>query len=154
MLNRAAHIKPIEILLVEDNPAEIVLAREALKISKLSIILNVVMDGEEALLYVRKLGKYTDAKTPDLILLDLNLPKKDGLSVLVEIKADTILKRIPVIILSTSSSEVDILNTYTNNANSYIIKPSDFRQLVDIVRSIENFWFTIAKLPTRLLRHY
>jgi chemotaxis family two-component system response regulator Rcp1 len=149
MKNNEAHIKPIDILLVEDNPADVMLTREALKESKVSTSLNVATDGEEALLYVKRLGKHAAATIPDLILLDLNLPKRDGLSVLTEIKADPILRRIPIIILTTSNSEKDILNTYANNANCYIIKPTDFRQFVNVVRSIEDFWLTIVRLPLR-----
>jgi chemotaxis family two-component system response regulator Rcp1 len=144
-----AHIKPVDILLVEDNPADVMLTREALKESKVNTTLNVATDGEEALLYVKRLGKHAAAPIPDLILLDLNLPKKDGLSVLSEIKTDPILRRIPIIILTTSHSEQDISNTYTNHANCYIIKPSDFRQFVNVVRSIEDFWLTIVRLPIR-----
>ena len=149
MKNHEAHIKPVDILLVEDNPADVMLTREALKESKISTTLNVTTDGEEALNYVKRLGKHMAATTPDLILLDLNLPKKDGLSVLSEIKADPILRRIPVIILTTSDSEKDISNTYANNANCYIIKPTDFRQFVNVVKTIEDFWLTIVRLPTR-----
>ena len=148
-MNTSSHTKPVDILLVEDNPADVTLTREALKESKVKTTLNVVMDGEEAILYVTKQGKYDAAQTPDLILLDLNLPKKDGHSVLTEIKADPHLRRIPVIILTTSSSEKDISNTYANNANCYIIKPVDFREFIHVVKSIEDFWLTIAKLPTR-----
>jgi chemotaxis family two-component system response regulator Rcp1 len=140
-------IKPINILLVEDSLADIRLTREALEDGKINNILNVVMDGEEAMLYLKKLGKYPDFPTPDLILLDLNLPKMDGKDVLAQIKADSKLSSIPVIILTTSSSEHDILDTYTNHANSYLIKPVDFDQLVNLVKSIEDFWFTIVKLP-------
>lgn len=143
--------KPINILLVEDNPADIRLTREALKDGKIKNNLSVVMDGEEALHFLRKTGKYTASETPeiDIILLDLNLPKKDGREVLAEIKADLVLKQIPVIILTTSSAEKDILSTYSNHANCYIIKPVDFNQFINVVRTMEDFWLTIVKLPTR-----
>ena len=147
MKYQTALTKPIDILLVEDNPADVMLTREALKESKISIILNVVMDGEEALLYIKRSGKYASVLIPDLILLDLNLPRKDGLTVLSEIKTDPILRRIPVIMLTTSDSEKDISNTYDNYANCYIVKPSDFRQFVNVVKTIEDFWLDIVKLP-------
>jgi chemotaxis family two-component system response regulator Rcp1 len=147
MKYQTALTKPIDILLVEDNPADVMLTREALKESKISIILNVVMDGEEALLYIKRSGKYASVLIPDLILLDLNLPRKDGLTVLSEIKTDPILRRIPVIMLTTSDSEKDISNTYDNYANCYIVKPSDFRQFVNVIKTIEDFWLNIVKLP-------
>jgi len=141
--------KPINILLVEDNPADIRLTREVFKDGKINNILNVVMDGEEALLYLKKLDKYLSAETPDLILLDLNLPKKDGREVLEEIKADYNLKLIPVIILTTSSAEKDIIATYTHHANCYIMKPVDLGQFVSVIRCIEEFWLSIVKLPKK-----
>lgn len=145
-------MQPINILLVEDNPADIRLTKEALKDGKIKNSLSVVMDGEEALLFLRKEGKYSVAKTPDIdiVLLDLNLPKKDGREVLAEIKMDINLKRIPVIILTTSSAEQDILNTYSNHANCYIMKPVDFNQFITVVKTIEEFWLTIVKLPTKV----
>lgn len=136
-----------EVLLVEDNPGDAQLTKIALEEGKVRINLNVVEDGVEALLYLRRIGKYATATQPDLILLDLNLPKKDGREVLTEIKADEALKRIPVVILTTSQSEEDILKVYNLNANCYITKPVDFERFVKIVRSIEHFWFTIVKLP-------
>ena len=141
------NIRIINILLVEDNPGDVRLTREVLKDGKLRNNLNVTMDGEEALLFLRKQGKFSAAETPDLILLDLNLPKKDGREVLAEIKNDPELKRIPVIILTTSSSEKDIINMYAHHANCYITKPVDFTQFINVVRSIENFWLSIVKLP-------
>ncbi|MES2836468.1 MAG: response regulator [Bacteroidota bacterium] len=140
--------KPINILLVEDNPADIRLTKEVLKEGKIRNVLNIVMDGEEALLYLKKEGHFKNAISPDIVLLDLNLPKKDGREVLAEIKSDDNLKCIPVIILTTSSAEQDILNTYAHHANCYIMKPVDFNQFIKVVRSIENFWLTIVKLPT------
>jgi CheY-like chemotaxis protein len=142
-------MKPLNILLVEDNPADVELTKQAFKESRINSIIHVVMDGEEALLYIKKLEKHVSAKTPDLILLDLNLPKKNGHSVLSDIKADPILRKIPVIILTTSSAEEDITNAYHNYANSYIVKPSDFLQFIQVVRSIDEFWFAVAKLPKK-----
>ncbi|WP_375443237.1 response regulator [uncultured Nostoc sp.] len=138
---------PIEVLLVEDNPGDAQLTRIALEDSKISIHLNVVEDGVEAMAFLRKQEKYVKAAHPDIVLLDLNLPRKDGREVLAEIKADEKLKRIPVVILTTSQSEEDILKAYNLSANCYITKPVDFDQFVKIVQSIENFWFAIVKLP-------
>jgi two-component system, chemotaxis family, response regulator Rcp1 len=137
----------IEILLVEDNPGDVDLAKEALSDSKIRNILQVVGDGEAAMAYLRRTGKYANAMRPDLILLDLNLPKKDGREVLAEIKADDDLKRIPVVILTTSKAEEDILKTYNLHANCYITKPLDLNQFVKVVKAIEDFWLTIVKLP-------
>jgi len=139
----------IEILLVEDNPGDADLAREALENSKVRNTLNVVGDGEAAMAFLRKKGKYAAATRPDLILLDLNLPKKDGREVLAEIKADEHLMRIPVVILTTSKAEEDVLKTYNLHANCYITKPIDLNQFVKVVQAIEEFWFTIVKLPPR-----
>jgi len=141
--------KPINILLIEDNPADTRLTQEVFKDGKIHNTLNVVMDGEDALLYLKKSDKYANAETPDLILLDLNLPKKDGHAVLAEIKADTKLRIIPVIILTTSGAEKDILNTYSHHANCYIVKPIDLNQFINVIRSIEEFWLTIVKLPKK-----
>ncbi|WP_442940807.1 response regulator [Nostoc sp.] len=138
---------PIEVLLVEDNPGDAQLTRIALEDSKISIHLNVVEDGVEAMAFLRKQEKYVKVVHPDIILLDLNLPRKDGREVLAEIKADEKLKRIPVVVLTTSQAEEDILKAYNLSANCYITKPVDFDQFVKIVQSIENFWFAIVKLP-------
>ncbi|MEH1840273.1 MAG: response regulator [Nostoc sp.] len=138
---------PIEVLLVEDNPGDAQLTRIALEDSKISIHLNVVEDGVEAMAFLRKQEKYVEAAHPDIVLLDLNLPRKDGREVLAEIKADENLRRIPVVILTTSQAEEDILKAYNLCANCYITKPVDFDQFVKIVQSIENFWFAIVKLP-------
>ncbi|MBD2409537.1 response regulator [Nostoc calcicola FACHB-3891] len=138
---------PIEVLLVEDNPGDAQLTRIALEDSKISIHLNVVEDGVEAMAFLRKQEKYFNAVHPDIVLLDLNLPKKDGREVLAEIKADENLKRIPVVVLTTSQAEEDIIKAYNLSANCYITKPVDFDQFVKIVKSIENFWFAIVKLP-------
>ena len=140
-------MKPINILLVEDNPADIRLTKEVFKDGKVKNTLNVVMDGEQAINYLRKIGEYEEVETPDLVLLDLNLPKKDGREVLAEIKANPILKFLPVIILTTSAAEQDIHNTYSNHANCYIMKPVDLSQFITVIRSIESFWLSIVKLP-------
>jgi CheY-like chemotaxis protein len=138
---------PIEVLLVEDNPGDAQLTRIALEDSKISVHLNVVEDGVEAMAFLRKQDKYAKVPHPDIVLLDLNLPKKDGREVLAEIKGDENLKRIPVVVLTTSQAEEDILKAYNLAANCYITKPVDFDQFVKIIRSIENFWFAIVKLP-------
>ncbi|NMG18818.1 response regulator [Brasilonema bromeliae] len=138
---------PIEILLVEDNPGDVQLTQIALEDSKISVNLSVAADGVEAIAFLRKQENYTQVPTPDLILLDLNLPRKDGREVLAEIKADQILKRIPVVVLTTSGAEEDVLRAYNLCANCYIKKPVDFDQFVKIVHSIESFWFTVVKLP-------
>ena len=140
-------IKFVEILLVEDNPGDADLAREALAMSKMKNNLHVVEDGVEAIAFLNKEGVYSDAVRPDLILLDLNLPRKDGRQVLAEIKSDERLKTIPVVILTTSSADEDILKSYCLHANCYITKPIDFSQFMKVVNSIENFWLGIVKLP-------
>jgi CheY-like chemotaxis protein len=139
--------KPIEILLVEDNPGDVRLARESLKDAKVRNNVHVVQDGVEAIAFVRKQGKYADVPRPDLILLDLNLPKKDGREVLAELKEDDALRRIPVVILTVSKAEEDILKSYNLHANCYITKPIDLGQFIKVVKSIEEFWLTIVKLP-------
>ncbi|KAF3891198.1 MULTISPECIES: response regulator [Nostocales] len=138
---------PIEVLLVEDNPGDVQLTQIALEDSKISVNLNVARDGVEAMAFLRKEGQYKIVPTPDIILLDLNLPRKDGREVLAEIKEDRILRRIPVVVLTTSGSEEDVLRAYNLCANCYITKPVDFDQFVKIVHSIESFWFTVVKLP-------
>ena len=139
--------RPIEILLVEDDPGDARLTLEVLKDSKVRNKLYVVGDGEEALAFLRKEGKYSEMSRPDLILLDLNLPKKDGREVLAEIKTDENLKRIPVVVLTTSQAEEDILKVYNLHANCYITKPVDLDQFINVVKLIEDFWLTIVKLP-------
>ena len=139
---------PIEILLVEDNPGDIRLTREAFKECKVYNNLHTVVDGEAAMAFLHREGEYEDAPCPDLILLDLNLPKKDGREVLREIKTDENLKSIPVVILTTSQAEEDILRAYGLNANCYICKPIDLDQFSKIIRAIEDFWLSIVKLPT------
>ncbi|WP_171693549.1 response regulator [Paenibacillus germinis] len=139
----------VEILLVEDNPGDIRLIVEVLKEGKIHNNLSVVEDGEEALAYLKREGSYQDAIVPDIILLDLNLPKINGTEVLAEIKNDPLLKYIPVIILTTSEAEQDILRAYDLHANCYITKPVNLEQFLTVVRSIENFWLTLVKLPRR-----
>ncbi len=139
--------KPIEILLIEDNPGDVRLTEEVLKENKLRNNLSVARDGEEALAFLRRQGKYSKATRPDLILLDLNLPKKDGREVLEEIKADEDIKRIPVVVLTTSAADKDVFMSYENNANCYITKPVDLEKFINVVQAIENFWLTIVKLP-------
>lgn len=146
-MSAAALGRPVEILLVEDNPGDVDLTRETLQDSKLLNHMNVVGNGVEAMAYLRRQGKYAEATRPDLILLDLNLPKKDGREVLAEVKADDRLRRIPVVVLTTSSAEQDILQTYDLHANCYITKPVNLDQFSAVVRAIEEFWFTIVKLP-------
>ena len=139
--------RPIEILLVEDNPGDVRLTIEALKEGKVYNNLSVVPDGAEAIEYLKKQGRHSESIRPDLILLDLNLPKKDGREVLIDIKTDEELKSIPVIILTSSKAEEDILMAYNNYANCYVTKPVDVDQLFKIVKAIENFWLAIVKLP-------
>jgi CheY-like chemotaxis protein len=139
--------RPVEILLVEDNPGDVDLTREALQDAKVRNRLHVVDDGAKAVDFLFKRGAYTDAPRPDIILLDLNLPKKDGRQVLEEIKADPQFAEIPVVILTTSQAEEDILRSYQLHANCYITKPVDFKQFMHVVKSIEEFWLTIVKLP-------
>jgi chemotaxis family two-component system response regulator Rcp1 len=140
--------RPMEILLVEDNPGDLRLTVEALKESKVRNKLHFAENGVEAMAFVHRQGKYANAPHPDLILLDLNLPKKDGREVLAEIKADPQLKRIPVVILTISKAQEDILRTYDLHANCYITKPVDFEQFITVVKSIEDFWLTLVKLPS------
>ena len=137
----------VEILLVEDNLGDIRLTQVALKDSKIANTLNVVKDGVDALAYLRREGPFANAVRPDIILLDLNLPRKDGREVLEEIKADESLRRIPVVVLTTSSADEDIIRSYNLHANCFITKPVDLNSFVTIVKSIEHFWFQIVKLP-------
>jgi chemotaxis family two-component system response regulator Rcp1 len=146
-MNYLAPTKYVNILLVEDNPADVRLTQEAFKGARIKNTLDIAMDGEEALNYIKKLGKHENAETPDLILLDLNIPKKNGHAVLAEIKTDAAFSHIPIIILTTSSAEEDILSAYKRHANCYITKPGDFRDFIKVVRTIEDFWFKIARLP-------
>jgi CheY-like chemotaxis protein len=138
---------PVDVLLVEDNPGDVRLTVEALKESKFYVNLHVAKDGEEALEFLRGQGRFADSRRPDLVLLDLNLPKKDGREVLGEIKADPELQRIPVVVLTTSQAEEDILRTYNLHANCYVTKPVDLEQFIRVVHSISDFWLTIVRLP-------
>ena len=137
----------IEVLLVEDNPGDVRLTREALRDGKVFNNLSVAKDGEEALAFLRREGEFAEAPRPDVILLDLNLPRKDGREVLEAIKADPALRTIPVVILTSSEAERDIARAYELNANCYITKPVDLDQFITVVKSIEDFWFAIVKLP-------
>jgi chemotaxis family two-component system response regulator Rcp1 len=137
----------MDILLVEDNPADVFLTKEALAESKIAHHLHDVGDGKHAMSFLRKQDKYASVPRPDLILLDLNLPVKDGREVLAELKADEDLKLIPIIVLTTSALEKDISTAYNLNANCYVVKPMDFNEFCTVIKSIENFWFKTAKLP-------
>ena len=139
--------RPVEILLVEDNPGDVRLTEEALKEGKVLNNIHLANDGVEAVSFLQKEGKYADAVRPDLILLDLNLPKKDGREVLMEIKKDEALRRIPIVVLTTSKAEEDIIRTYDYHGNCYITKPVDFDQFIKVVKSIEDFWLSVVKLP-------
>ena len=139
--------RPVEILLVEDNPGDERLTREALKEGKVYSNLHWVKDGVEAMEFLRREGKYNDVPRPDIILLDLNLPKKDGREVLQDIKNDDALKRIPVVVLTTSKAEEDVLRTYNLHANCYVTKPVDLEKFIVVVKSIDMFWLTIVTLP-------
>ncbi len=141
--------RPVEILLVEDNPADVRLTIEVFNDSRIMNHISAVTDGEEAMHFLHKRGKYAGESRPDLILLDLNLPKKDGREVLSEIKADPELKTIPVIVLTTSDADQDVCKAYDSGVNSYITKPVDLEQFIKVFRSIEDFWLTIVKLPLR-----
>jgi CheY-like chemotaxis protein len=143
----AANGRPVEILLVEDNPGDVRLTKEALKEGHLLNKLSVVGDGMEALAFLRREGKFAGSARPDMILLDLNLPKKSGLEVLADVKADQDLRRTPVVVLTTSQAEQDIVKSYSLYANCYISKPVDLAEFINVVKSIEEFWLTIAKLP-------
>ena len=139
--------RPIEILLVEDSPIDTELTVEALREAKMRNHLNTVEDGVQALAFLRRQGQFANAPRPDLIMLDLNLPRRDGREVLAEIKADQDLRTIPVVVLTTSRAEQDVLRAYNLHANCYITKPVDFEQFLDVVRSIESFWLFVVTLP-------
>ncbi|MEG3634262.1 response regulator [Micromonospora palythoicola] len=140
---------PIEVLLVEDDPGDVLMTQEAFEEHKLRNRLNVVSDGAEALAYLRREGQYADVELPDLILLDLNLPRRDGREVLEEIKRDEQLRRIPVVVLTTSQADEDILRSYQLHANAYVTKPVDFEQFISVVRQIDEFFVSVVKLPPR-----
>jgi CheY-like chemotaxis protein len=147
MTSTEVHNAPIEVLLVEDSPGDVRLTVEAFKTAKVHINLRVVYDGAEAMEYLKRVGKYANALRPDLVLLDLNLPKKDGWEVLGEIKGNPALLTIPVVILTTSAAEVDILRSYQLHANCYITKPVDLVGFFEVVKSIDDFWLSVVKLP-------
>lgn len=142
-------MRAIEILLVEDNPGDVLLTKEAMKDAKVANSLHIVGNGLEALEFLRKEGRFQDAPTPDLVLLDLNLPRKNGRQVLQEMKSEEELRSIPVVVLTTSEAHRDIIESYNLQANCYITKPVDFEQFRKVVASIEQFWFTLVKLPTK-----
>ena len=142
-------LRAIEILMVEDSPIDVLMAREALDQAKVLNNLSVAENGVEAMAFLRKEGKYCDAPRPDLIFLDLNMPRKDGREVLQELKADPRLKVIPVVVLTTSKAEEDIVKTYGLHANCYITKPVDFERFAEVVKTVQDFWFTIVTLPPR-----
>lgn len=142
--------RPVNILLIEDNPGDVRLTQEAFKEGRMDIELSVTMDGVEAVKFLKKEEEYADAVTPDLILLDLNLPKMDGREVLEVVKSDSRLKRIPVVVLTTSNAEQDILKSYNLHVNCYINKPVDFDKFFEIIQRIEDFWLSIAVLPTMM----
>jgi len=139
--------EPVEILMAEDNPGDVTLTRKALKEGKLTNNLHVVNDGVEAMTYLNGEGEYADRPRPDLILLDLNMPRKDGRAVLEEIKSDDDLKRIPVVVLTSSEAEEDVAKSYELHANAYLTKPIDFDGFLDIVGTLEEFWLEVVKLP-------
>lgn len=140
--------KSIEILLVEDSPTDVLIAREVLAEARIINTIHVTEDGVEAMQFLRREGQYTNAVRPDLILLDLNLPRKNGREVLAEVKSDELLKSIPVVVLTTSEAEEDVLRSYDLHANCYVVKPVGFENFVNAVRSISDFWFNIVTLPT------
>jgi two-component system, chemotaxis family, response regulator Rcp1 len=146
-MSQHIQFQPIEILLVEDNEGDARLAKETLRDSKVKNTIHHVSDGVEAMAFLRQEGKYASAPRPDLVLLDLNLPRKDGREVLADLKQDEDLKRIPVVILTVSNDEADILKSYNLHANCYITKPIDLTQFLKVLKSIEDFWLTIVKLP-------
>jgi len=139
--------KPIEVLLVEDDPGDTLMIKEAFEDNKVRNRLTCVADGVQALEYLRREGEHTDAPRPDLVLLDLNLPRKDGREVLAEIKGDDELSTIPVVVLTTSAAEEDVLRSYELHANAYVTKPVDFERFIDVVRQIDEFFVTVVKLP-------
>ncbi|HET6508736.1 MAG TPA: response regulator [Baekduia sp.] len=140
--------QPIEVLLVEDDPGDVLLIREAFEYNKVHNNLNVVTDGEQALDYLRRQGEHADAARPDLVLLDLNLPRKDGREVLAEVKQDADLRTIPIVVLTTSEAEEDVLKSYQLHANAYVTKPVDFERFVSIVRQIDDFFVSVVRLPS------
>jgi CheY-like chemotaxis protein len=141
--------RPIEVLLVEDDPGDVLMTREAFADYKIANNLSVVTNGEDAIAYMRKLGRFSGVATPDLVLLDLNLPRRNGREVLLEIKGDPDLRRVPVVILTTSEADEDVAAAYDLHANAYVRKPVDFEQFVTAVRAIDDFFITVVRLPPR-----
>ena len=148
-MNNSSQISPIEILLVEDNPGDVILTQEAFSAAKIWNNIHTAKDGEEALSYLKQTSGFENAVKPDLILLDLNLPKVDGREVLDKVKSDDDLCHIPIVVLTSSEAEQDILKTYEMHANSYIVKPINLEQFANVINAIENFWFTVVALPTK-----
>lgn len=144
----ADEARPIQILLVEDDPGDVLITKEALEHSKVANALHVVANGEEAMAFLRREGAYADMVVPDLVLLDLNLPRLDGREVLAQVKDDPVLRRIPVVVLTTSQAEEDVLRSYDLHANAYVTKPVDFAQFVNVVRQVDEFFFTVVRLPS------
>jgi chemotaxis family two-component system response regulator Rcp1 len=141
------NVVPIDILLVEDSPSDVLLTKEALRDARIANELSVARDGEEAIAYLRQQGDFADTPRPDIVILDLNLPRKDGREVLREIKGDESLRRIPVLVLTTSASDRDVGECYDSHANCFLTKPIDFEEFIDVVRSMEHFWISVVRLP-------
>jgi len=141
------NVVPIDILLVEDSPSDVLLTREALRDARIANDLSVARDGEDAMDYLRQQGAHADKGRPDIVILDLNLPRMDGREVLREIKSDESLRRIPVVVLTTSSSDQDVGECYDSHANCFLTKPIDFEEFIDVVRSMEHFWISVVRLP-------
>jgi CheY-like chemotaxis protein len=150
MQTNVSRASALQVLLVEDNPGDARLTMEAFKDAKVYMDMRVVHDGVEAMAYLNRIGEFAESPRPDLILLDLNLPKKDGRAVLAEVKADPSLKTIPVVVLTTSASEIDILSSYELHANCYITKPVDMEGFLSVVKSIDDFWLSVVKLPSKV----
>jgi CheY-like chemotaxis protein len=148
-MSNPENLEVIDVLLVEDDPGDVLLIREAFEDNKVHNRLHVASDGVEALAFLRQEGEHADAPRPDLVLLDLNLPRKDGREVLAEVKADESLQHIPVVVLTTSKAEQDVLRSYKLHANAYVTKPVDFDRFIDVVRQIDEFFVTVVKLPSR-----
>jgi len=148
-IDRTSEAKPVDILLVEDNPGDVRLTKEALRDAKVLNEIFVVRDGVEAMEFLNREGSFAKAPIPDLILLDLNLPRKDGREVLADVKKDPKLKRIPVVVLTTSKADEDIVKSYNLHANAYITKPVDLNRFAEIIHALEEFWFTVVKLPPK-----
>jgi CheY-like chemotaxis protein len=148
-MSNPENLEVVDVLLVEDDPGDVLLIREAFEDNKVRNRLHVVADGVEALAFLRREGEHAEAPQPDLVLLDLNLPRKDGREVLAEVKGDDALQHIPVVVLTTSKAEEDVLRSYKLHANAYVTKPVDFDRFIDVVRQIDEFFVTVVKLPPR-----